>query len=92
VGDLGRAEEEFREALARDADNSYAVFELGLIASAHGERRNAVLLLQRAAERSPRDSIVLDALRRARSGARLDPATVNQRILERALARESDAR
>ena len=92
VGDLGRAEEEFRDALARDADNSYAVFELGLLASAHGERRNAVLLLQRAAERSPRDSIVLDALRRARSGARLDPATVNQRILERALARESDAR
>jgi tetratricopeptide (TPR) repeat protein len=92
VGDLGRAEEEFREALGRDAGNSYAVFELGLIASARGERQKAVLLLQRAAERSPRDSIVLDALRRARGGARLDPATVNQRILERALVRESDAR
>jgi hypothetical protein len=90
--DLARAEEEFREALERDADNSYALFELGLIASARGDRNEAISLLGRAAERSPRDSIVRAALRRARGGARLDPATVNQRILRRARIRESDAR
>jgi O-Antigen ligase/Tetratricopeptide repeat len=91
VDDFPRAEEEFRKALEREPGNSYAQLELGLIASARGDRKGSILLLRRAAQLSPRDSLIAAALRRARRGSRLDPAAVNRRILQRARARESDA-
>jgi hypothetical protein len=91
VEDFGRAEQEFEEALAREPKSSYALLELGLIASVHGERRRAVDLLERAVALSPRDRVARAALRAARRGRRLDPAAVNQRILERARERASDA-
>ena len=89
--DFQRAETEFREALERDSDNSYALLELGLIESARGDRQRAVGLLEQATRLSPRDFLIARALRRARSGARLQPATVNHQIARRAEARESDA-
>jgi tetratricopeptide (TPR) repeat protein len=91
VDDLPRAEEEFRKALEREPGNSYAEFELGLVASARGERKSAIALLQGAAQHSPRDSIIARALRRARRGRRLEPAALNRQILRRAQTRESDA-
>ena len=89
--DFQRAETEFREALERDSDNSYALLELGLIESARGDRQRAVGLLEQATRLSPRDFLIARALRRARSGARLQPAAVNHQIARRAEARESDA-
>lgn len=91
VDDFQRAELEFGVALERDHDNSYALFELGLIASALGDQPKAVRLLGRAARLNPRDVIIAGALRKARRGVRLQPAVVNNQILERARLRASDA-
>jgi O-antigen ligase len=91
TGDLGRAEREFEEARSREPYDNYAWLELGLIASARGDRDRAVAYLERAAALTPRDRIVRGALGATRRGRRLDPATVNGRLLDRARLRQSDA-
>lgn len=89
--DLGRAQKEFGEALSREPQNNYALLELGVIASARGQRGKAVDYLERAAKLSPMDAVARAALEGARRGRRLNPATVNVGILERVRARQSDA-
>jgi O-antigen ligase len=89
--DLARAEREFEEARSREPYDNYAWLELGLIASAQGERDRSAAYLARADALTPRDEIVQDALRAARRGRRLNPATVNARLLKRARLRQSDA-
>jgi Flp pilus assembly protein TadD len=81
------ARREFREAMAREPRNSYAPLELGAIAAAEGDRREALRLVRRAAALSPRDAAVRLAERRLRRGRSLDPVWLNRRILERVRGR-----
>jgi hypothetical protein len=85
---LDRAEHALRQALEREPDNSYAMFELGLIAAVRGDRSRARELLGRTLRRSPRDEVVRDALRTVRRGRRLEIDKVNEAILTRARYRE----
>jgi O-antigen ligase len=81
LGDLGRAERDFRAALRRDPRGSYATLELGAIASATGRPVDALLLLERVRALSPRDELAKMALQRVRDGKGLDIAALNQQIL-----------
>ena len=82
-----RARREFAEALERDPTNVYALLELGLIRAELGDRAGAIKLLERAANLTPRDEVVLEALEAASSGRPLSSATFNARILRRARSR-----
>ena len=77
---LDEAESHFRAARSRDPRDSYALLELGAIASERGRRREAVALLADAYAREPRDEIVKEALQRARRGRRLDVSQLNDQI------------
>ena len=68
LGELGRADREFALALRRTPGDAYATLERGAIASARGERREALALLARAARLNPRDPLA------ARSAAARAPA------------------
>jgi tetratricopeptide (TPR) repeat protein len=81
LGDLGRAERDFRAALRRDPRGSYAMLELGAIASATGRPVDALRLLERARALSPRDQLAKMALQRVREGQEVDIAQLNQQIL-----------
>ncbi len=81
LGEVGRAEREFALALRRTPGDAYATLEQGAIASARGERREALELLERAAHLSPRDPLVREALARVRSGRRVDVGELNRSIL-----------
>jgi tetratricopeptide (TPR) repeat protein len=81
---LGReadAERRFRAVLDEDPENAYAAFEIGLVAAADGRRAEAVGFLRRALALNPNDALVAAVLQRVRSGARIDPAAVNARIV-----------
>ena len=84
LGETKRADEEFALALARVPDDAYATLERGAIASTAGRRVQALLLLQRAAELNPRDSLARQALALARAGQRVDVAELNRSILHEA--------
>ena len=86
LGDLERADREFRRALERVPRNAYATLELGAISSARGEIQEARRLLERTVEMSPQDRIAADALARVRRGRPVDVAALNRAILRRAQA------
>jgi O-antigen ligase len=81
LGEVGRADHEFALALRRTPGDAYATLERGAIASAHGERRAALVLLERAARLSPRDPLIRGALARVRSGREVDIGELNRSIL-----------
>lgn len=84
VGRTGVAEQALRDALEREPDNSYALFELGLIAAARGDRAAAEELLSETLEASPRDGIVRNVLAAVRAGRKVSPDRINRAILIRA--------
>ena len=55
----GQRRREFEEVVDRNARNAYATLQLGAIAAAQGRRAEALRLLRRALELSPRDAVVL---------------------------------
>ncbi len=83
-GELGRADREFADALARVPDDAYATLERGAIASTEGRRAAALVLLERAAQLNPRDPLTAQALQIARHGGRVSVEELNRAILQRA--------
>ena len=81
LGEAGRADREFALALRRTPGDAYATLERGAIASAQGRRREALVLLERAARLNPRDPLTRAALRLARGGRRIDVGELNRSIL-----------
>jgi tetratricopeptide (TPR) repeat protein len=79
--DLARADREFALALKRAPEDAYATLERGAIASARGERRSALGLLERAARLSPRDPLTREALLVVREGRRVSVEALNRSIL-----------
>jgi tetratricopeptide (TPR) repeat protein len=80
-GDVARADREFSRALARTPGDAYATLERGAIASARGERTQALKLLARAVRLNPRDELTRQALAIARQGRRVDVDELNRSIL-----------
>jgi tetratricopeptide (TPR) repeat protein len=80
-GDLAYADHEFALALGRTPGDAYATLERGAIASAEGDRRVALALLERAARLNPRDQLTQQALQLAREGRRVNVEKLNRSIL-----------
>jgi tetratricopeptide (TPR) repeat protein len=78
------AERHFSEVLADDPENAYAALELGLIASANGNNREARRMLELALAQNPRDPLVLGVLEDVEAGRRVSPSAVNARIARNA--------
>jgi tetratricopeptide (TPR) repeat protein len=83
-GDLARADREFARALARSPGDAYATLERGAIASAGGERAQALALLERAIALAPREGLYREAAALVRRGGRIDVARLNRLILGKA--------
>jgi tetratricopeptide (TPR) repeat protein len=83
-GDLARADHEFALALERDHEDAYATLERGAIASARGNRTEALRLLQRTARLSPHDELISESLKIVREGRRLSIDELNREILLKA--------
>jgi tetratricopeptide (TPR) repeat protein len=83
-GDLPRAQHEFSLALKRDPRDVYATLELGAIASARGQRRQALTLLERAARLSPRDELIQETLFYVKNGHSVSIEQLNSSILLKA--------
>jgi tetratricopeptide (TPR) repeat protein len=81
LGEAGGADREFVLALHRTPGDAYATLERGAIASARGQRREALVLLERAARLSPREPLTREALRLVRGGRRVDVGELNRSIL-----------
>lgn len=77
---LDRADRQFKLALRRAPEESYATLERGAIASARGERSRALQLLGRAVELNPRDQLARETLATARHGT-VDVLALNRSIL-----------
>jgi tetratricopeptide (TPR) repeat protein len=83
-GDLPRAQHEFSLALERNPRDVYATLELGAIASARGQRRQALALLKRAARLSPRDELIQETLFYVKNGHSVSIEQLNSSILLKA--------
>lgn len=83
------AREYFAHALERDAGNTFALLDLGLLTAERGDLNGARRLLERALARAPRDPLLKEALQSVRTGRPLAAADVNSRILEAARSRGS---
>lgn len=79
-----RAEHQFSLALGRDPDDAYATLEQGAIASAKGDRAEALRLLSRAVRLDPREPVTRQALETARSGRHVSIEELNDAILLKA--------
>jgi tetratricopeptide (TPR) repeat protein len=80
LGRIGPARAAYSEALERNRRDWYATLELGAIASMQGDRSTATRLLTRAAGLLPRDELTRAALRKVRSGGRVDVVKINRRL------------
>jgi len=77
------AERYFRQALEREPNEPYVHLQLGAILFDGGRRAEGLRLLERAAVLEPRAPVTLGALRRARSGRRIDIDAINRELLAR---------
>ncbi len=84
VEDQARAVSEFEAVLQVEPRNSFALAELGALASERGERAEAERLLGRASAYAPRDQVVADALKQVLSGELIDVRRLNASYLQRA--------
>ncbi len=84
LGEYARADHEFALALGRTPGEAYATLERGAIASAGGDRREALALLERAVRLAPRDPLARAALATVRGGHRVDVEELNRSILRNA--------
>ncbi len=82
--ELARADREFALALGRTPGDEYATLERGAIASASGNRREALALLERAVHLAPREPLTRAALAEVRGGHRVDIGELNRSILRNA--------
>jgi tetratricopeptide (TPR) repeat protein len=80
-GELARADHQFALALSRSPRDAYAVLERGAIASARGDRKEALRLLERAASLNPRDPLTHQALLLVRAGHVVNVEELNRSIL-----------
>ena len=87
VEDQARAEGEFEEVLRMEPRTSFALAELGALASERGEQSESEQLLRRAGAYAPRDRVVSDALERVLSGELLDVRRLNASYLLKARER-----
>ena len=83
-GDLARADHEFSLALQRDSGDAYALLERGAIASARGDRRQALRLLERTVRLSPHDQMIHEVEMSVREGHRINIEELNRSILLKA--------
>jgi Flp pilus assembly protein TadD len=83
-GDLARADHEFSLALDRVPGDAYATLERGAIASARGDRSDALRLLERTARLSPHDELIGEVLKFVREGRRVSIEELNRSILLKA--------
>ncbi len=83
-GEPARANHEFALALGRTPGEAYATLERGAIASASGDRREALALLERAVRLAPRDPLARAALAEVRGGHLVDIGELNLSILRNA--------
>ncbi len=84
LGEYTRADHEFALALGRTPGEAYATLERGAIASASGDRREALALLERAVRLAPRDPLARAALATVRGGHRVDIGELTLAILRNA--------
>ena len=84
LGEYAHADREFALALERTPGDAYATLERGAIASASGDRREALVLLERAVRLAPRDPIARAALATVRGGHRVDIGELTLSILRNA--------
>ena len=84
MANCARANHEFALALERTPGEAYATLERGAIASARGDRREALALLERAVRLAPRDPLARAALAVVRGGHRVDIEELNRSILRNA--------
>ncbi len=84
LNELGRADHEFSLALKRSPSDAYALLELGAIASTKGDRKQALRLLERAAQLNPRDPLTRQALLLVRAGREVSVQELNRSILQTA--------
>ncbi len=89
VEDEARAINELEEVLRLEPRTSFALAELGALASERGERSESERLLRRAQAYAPRDQIVTDALERVLSGRLVDVRKLNASYLQTARSRVS---
>ncbi|HEV2974709.1 MAG TPA: O-antigen ligase family protein [Solirubrobacteraceae bacterium] len=82
--DLSRADGEFSRALQRTPTDTYALLELGSIASARGQRQRALTLLRRARRLNPHDELTQIVLKDVGEGFRIDIEGVSRAILLKA--------
>ena len=87
MGDEERAREEFRAALRRNARDTYALLELGVLTVNAGDEEAGRALVARALELSPRDAVIVDVHRRLEKGEQVDVAEVNDALLKRSRSR-----
>jgi tetratricopeptide (TPR) repeat protein len=84
LGELRRAQGQFRLALDRSPEDAYATLELGAIASSLGERNDAMRRLQAALLLDPRSVLAKRALATVSAGQRVNIADLNRSILSEA--------
>jgi tetratricopeptide (TPR) repeat protein len=84
LGEYARADHEFALALGRTPGEAYATLERGAIASASGDHREALALLERAVRLAPRDPLARAALATVRGGRRVDIGELTLSILRNA--------
>jgi tetratricopeptide (TPR) repeat protein len=83
-GDLQRADRQFALALQRDSGDAYATLERGAIASARGDQREALRLLERTHRLNPHDELIGEVLKSVREGRRVDIEQLTRAILSKA--------
>jgi tetratricopeptide (TPR) repeat protein len=76
----------YTRALARNPVGWYAHFELGMAEYLLGNRREALLHLERARQLDPREPLIPDVISRVRARRTIDLSQVNNAFLARALA------
>ncbi len=86
LGDEEKMRAAFSLALARERDNWYATLELGVLEALDGDRAGSVRRLERARELNPRDPLIREALRGARSGEPISVERVQRTLLARVCA------
>jgi hypothetical protein len=82
--DLTRvAQQELREVLDRSPASAYSTLQLGALESELGRPVDAMLLLVRAAELSPRDELIRSAISDVAMGKSLDAGRIYDQAVER---------
>jgi len=87
VEDEVRAMSELDAVLALEPRTSFALAELGALASERGERSASERLLRRASAYAPHDQVVTDALKQVLSGRLIDVRELNASYLRKARSR-----